>query len=352
MGRGNMSTATDNASGRQEEHIDEARGGGAGRVGNVGQRFALVGAWLVVIAVFGALQPDTFLTTANFQTIFGTQAVLVILAMGLLLPLTGGDFDLSIASVMSLSAMLTAILNVNEGWPIALAILAAIAMGVTAGFINGALVVGFGIDSFIVTLGSGTVLTGVLQWVSNFRSVSGVSNTLIDAVVTTRVLGLSLVFYYAVALTIVVWLVLEYVPVGRRLLFVGRSRNVARLSGMRVARLRWGALTASGGIAAAAGVCLVGLAGGADPSSGLSFLLPAFAAAFLGATSIKPGRFNAWGTFVAVYFLVTGITGFQLLGVSSFVQNLFYGGALIIAVLLAQLVTRSRTAAAGASSEG
>lgn len=348
-----MTTATDEAAGRREEHVPSGRSRNrAGLVGNVGQRFALVGAWLVVIAVFGALRPDTFLTTANFQTIFGTQAVLVILAMGLLLPLTAGDFDLSIASVMSLSAMLTAILNVNEGWPIGLAILASIAMGLVAGFINGALVVGFGIDSFIVTLGSSTLLTGVLQWVSDFRSVSGVSPTLIDAVVTTRFLGLSLVFYYAIALTVVLWAVLEYIPVGRRLLFVGRSRTVARLSGMRVTRLRWGALIASGGVAAAAGVCFVGLAGGADPSSGLSFLLPAFAAAFLGATSIKPGRFNAWGTFVAVYFLVTGITGFQLLGVSSFVQNLFYGGALIIAVLLSQLVTRYRTGSAAISSEG
>ena len=80
-----------------------------------------------------------------------------------------------------------------------------------------------------------------------------------------------------------------------------------------------------------------GTSGGAGPSSGASLLLPAFAAAFLGATSIMPGRFNPWGTLIAVYFLVTGITGLQLMGVQSYVQQLFYGGALLVAVALSQL---------------
>ena len=316
------------------------------------ERYALLGAWAIVIAVFGVLAPDTFLTTANFQTIFGTQAVLVIVCMGLLLPQTAGDFDLSIASILTLAAMLTAILNANQGWPIGLAILAALGAGALTGFLNGLIVVGFGVDSFIVTLGSSTLLIGIVQWISNFRTVSGVSNTLIDAVVTTRWFGISIMFYYAIALTIVLWLLLEHAPIGRRLLFVGRSRTVARLSGIRVGRLRWGAFIASGLISALAGVCFVGLQGGADPSSGLSYQLPAFAAVYFGATSIRPGRFNALGTFIAAYFLVTGITGFQLLGVSSFVQNLFYGGALIIAVLLSQLVGGRRVRTPQAVSEG
>jgi ribose transport system permease protein len=317
-----------------------------------GERFALLGAWLFVIVVFGFLLPDTFLTLANFQTIFGTQAILVMLVMGLLLPLTAGEFDLSVASVMSLSAMVTVLLNVRAGWPIGAAILAAILMGAAIGWCNGAMIVRFGVDSFIVTLGTSTVLLGVLQWVSDFRSVSGVSSILIDAVVTDRLFGISPMFYYGLVLTVIIWLLLEHSPVGLRLLFVGRGRNVALLSGMRVGRLRWGALIASSSIAAGAGVCLAGLAGGADPSSGLSFLLPAFAAAFLGATTIRPGRFNAWGTFAAVYFLVTGITGFQLLGVSSYVQNLFYGGALIVAVLLSRFVAHNRGAAGRSTREG
>jgi ribose transport system permease protein len=134
--------------------------------------------------------------------------------------------------------------------------------------------------------------------------------------------------------------VLEYRPIGRRLLFVGRGRNVARLSGVRVERVRFGALVASAAVGGLAGVLYAGTIGGADPSSGASFLLPAYAATFLGATSIVPGRFNPWGSIVAVYFLVTGVTGLQLLGADSYVQQLFYGGALILAVALSQAVGR------------
>jgi ribose transport system permease protein len=103
-------------------------------------------------------------------------------------------------------------------------------------------------------------------------------------------------------------------------------------------RVRFGALVASGTLAAAAGVLYAGTTGGADPSSGATYLLPAFAAAFLGATAIAPGRFNPWGSFVAVYFLWTGITGLQLHGARGFVQQLFYGSALVLALALPRLM--------------
>jgi ribose transport system permease protein len=115
---------------------------------------------------------------------------------------------------------------------------------------------------------------------------------------------------------------------------------VSRLSGINVGHVRWGALATSAFVASIAGIFYAGSLGGADPTSGLAFLLPAFAAAFLGATAIQPGRFNPIGTFVAVFFLVSGITGLQLLGADSFVQQLFYGGALILAVALSQIVRR------------
>jgi ribose transport system permease protein len=135
-----------------------------------------------------------------------------------------------------------------------------------------------------------------------------------------------------------VWYVLSYTAIGWRLLFVGRGREVARLSGIDVDRARLGALIVSSSFGALAGVLYAGTTGAADPTSGLTYLLPAFAAAFLGATSILPGRFNPIGATIAVYFLVTGITGLSIIGISTFVQNLFYGGALVIAVTLSQIV--------------
>jgi ribose transport system permease protein len=307
------------------------------------ERYALLAAWGITCVVFGILRPDTFLTTSNFTTIFGSQAILVVLALALLPPLTAGDYDLSVAATMTLSCMTLALLNVNHGWSIGAAVLAALGVGLAIGVVNGALVVLLDIDSLIATLGTSTFIAGVVLWISNSQTVSGISNTLINLVVLDRFLGIPLEFYYGIALGLVLFYVFEFMPVGRRLLFVGRGRSVARLSGIHVARLRWGALVVSGLISAFAGVLYAGTLGSADPTSGLSFLLPAFAAAFLGATTIIPGRFNPIGSIAAVYFLVTGITGLQLLGVQTFVQQLFYGGALVLAVALSQLARR-RTA--------
>jgi ribose transport system permease protein len=304
------------------------------------QRYALVAAWALVILGFAVFGPNVFFTWRNFTNIFGSQAVAVLLTLALLIPLTAGDYDLSVAFTLTLSSMIVALLNVNEHWAIVPAVMAALACGLAVGIVNGSLVVIFGIDPFIVTLGTGTFVQGIVFWISNSNTISGISPGLVNLVFNDTFLGIPLAFYYALVLCVVLWYVLEFMPIGRRLLVVGRGRNVARLSGMNVNRIRWGALVASGFISAFAGVVYAGTNGSADPSSGQSFLLPAFAAAFLGATAIMPGRFNPWGAIIATYFLVTGITGLQLLGVASFVQQLFYGGALVIAVALSQIARR------------
>jgi ribose transport system permease protein len=179
--------------------------------------------------------------------------------------------------------------------------------------------------------------------VTNSSTIGGIDDSLVDAVVGERVLGVPLAFYYALIAVVVMWYVFDYTPLGRRLLFVGRGREVARLNGVAVDRVRFGALVASATLAAAAGVVYAGVLGSADPYSGLNFLLPAFAAAFLGATTILPGRFNPWGAVVAVYFLGTGITGLTMLGIPLWVTNVFNGGALILAVTISQL-SRGREA--------
>lgn len=325
---------------------ESGRSGGWRPTGHFFEAIALPLAWVAIVVVFGFLRPETFLSTANLSSILASQAILVVVALGLIVPLTAGDYDLSVASVVLLSAMLVAILNARLGVPIPLAILAALGAGVIVGLINGALVVLIRIDSLIVTLGMGTFVTGFVQFISSSNTVSGISSALVDLVIVKRFLGIPLSFYYAMVIALSVWYVFSYTPVGRRLLVVGRGREVARLSGIRVGAVRWGSLVASAGIAAFAGVLYAGTSGAASPTSGLELLLPAFAAAFLGATAINPGRFNAWGTVVAVYFLVTGITGLQLLGAQNYVQNLFYGAALIFAVALSQFVRRRRAAGA------
>ncbi|WP_222706033.1 ABC transporter permease [Homoserinibacter sp. GY 40078] len=297
---------------------------------------ALPLAWLVVAVIFSILQPAAFLTWSNVASMFASQTVLVVLTLALIVPLTTGDFDLSVGAVVGISAMTVAILNASMGLPIGLAILVALIVGLVIGLINGALIVLLGIESLIVTLGMSTVITGVTLWVSEARTITGVDQALIDAVIRTRLLGIPIEFFYGLLLALVIWYVFEFTPIGQRMLIVGRNRDVARLAGIRVGRVRWGALATSSLIAAFGGVLVVGTSGSAGPSTGLDLLLPAFAAAFLGSTTVKPGRFNPWGTLIAAYFLVTGITGLQLLGGQTFVQNLFYGGALIVAVAFSQ----------------
>ena len=302
------------------------------------ERYGLIVAWLLIIVVFGYLKPQTFLTWPNFSTIFGSQAVLVVITLGLIIPLTANDFDVSIAYVMTLSSMLIAVLNVQLGVPIGWAILAALSVGLLVGLVNGFFITVFRIHSLIVTLGVGTFLHGVTLWISDSMTISGISPVLTNSVIVTRLFGIPLEFYYAMIICVIVWYVFEYTALGRRVLFVGRGREVARLSGIHTDRIRWGCLIASSFLGALAGVLYAGTQGAADPVSGLSYLLPAFAAAFLGSTSIIPGRFNPWGAALAVYFLVTGITGLIFMGVSTFVQDIFYGGALVLAVTLSQLV--------------
>ncbi len=302
------------------------------------ERFALVAAWLLLIVIFGILMPDSFLRWRSFSTLFGSQAVLVVLTLAIIIPLTSGDFDLSGASTLTMSCMLIAVLNVKLGWPIAPVVLVALASGVIIGAVNALFVLYFRIHSLIVTLGVGTFVNGLILWVSNSQTISGVSMGLVEWVIINRFLGIPLAFFYALILAAVIWYALEYTIPGRKLLFVGRGREVSRLNGINVDRVRATSFVLSGLISAFAGVLYAGMTGSADPLSGLNLLLPAFAAAFLGATTISPGRFNAFGAVISVYFLVTGITGLTMLGADAYVQNLFYGGALVIAVSLSQLV--------------
>ena len=305
-------------------------------------RFGLIVAWGLMILIIGIFKPDQMFAWNSYASMFGSQAMIVVLALGLIIPLTTGDFDLSVASTMGLAAMTLAVLNVQQGWGISETILVVLLVGAVVGAVNAVFVLWFGIHSLIVTLGTGYFINGLVLWISNSATVSGVSPGLVKVVILTRFLGIPLAFWFAAVLAVAIWYSFQHTALGRRLLFVGRGREVARLSGVNVTRVRAGALIASGLISALAGVLYAGIFGAADPSSSLSFLLPAFAAAFLGSTTLYPGRFNAPGAFVAVFFLSTGIMGLNFLGAQGFVKNLFYGGGLVVAVSISQLIRKRR----------
>jgi ribose transport system permease protein len=310
---------------------------------DLSERYGILVLWAVVIIVFSLLRPDTFFTSSNFETIFGTQAVQLVITLGLIVSLTAGEFDLSVASVMGFGATMLAILNVNDGWALGPAIIVTLLVGLVIGSVNAFLVVRVGVSSLIVTLGMGTLLSGIGFGISHSVTIGGISPDLLTAMQTT-IFGLPIAFYIGLLFVVLLWYVLGYTPLGRHLLFVGEGRQVARLAGLRVDSMRALALITTALICTIAGIMQAGVVGAADPGGGPPYLLPAFAGAFLGQTVINPGRFSAWGVFVATYFLVTGITGLQLLGGAGWVQDVFYGGALVVAVTLAQLVARRRRA--------
>jgi ribose transport system permease protein len=303
-------------------------------------RYGILGAWLLIIVLFAILEPTTFFTVANFETVFGSQAVLLILALALLIPLTVGEFDLSVTGAMSVSAVLIGFLNVQHGWPILPAVLVALASGVIIGLINTFFVMVVGVQSIVVTLGSGTLWMGVAYGIEP-SNVAGISPGLVN-VTATNIIGLPLAFWYGLILTLLAWYVYSFTPLGRYLHFVGANRQVSRMSGIPVTSIRAGSLMVSAIVSSLSGVILVGTLASSSPSDSSAFLLPAFAAVFLGATAITPGRFNPWGTFIAVFFLITGITGLELFGLSGWVENVFYGASLVLAVALSRLAARRR----------
>jgi ribose transport system permease protein len=302
-------------------------------------RYALVFVLAALIVVFSLLRPDTFFTSGNFQSILTTEAVLVILALGVILPLAAGEFDLSVAAVLGFSAGLLAHLTAELDWAVLPALFVTLLAALAIGAVNALFVVKFGVNSFITTLGIGTVVGGIALAIFGAETIGGIPPSFTDPF-REKIFGLQSPVFLALALAVVIWFFLEHTPSGRHLFFTGEGREAARLAGVRVNRLRFGSLIASATFAWLAGVVLAAQTGAAQASYGQPFLLPAFAAGFLGATTIKVGRQNAWGTLVAVYLLAVGTTGLQLLGAADWVDDVFNGSALVLGVALARLVSR------------
>jgi ribose transport system permease protein len=302
-------------------------------------RYGLILALLVLIALFTALRPTTFFTFTNLAINLNTKAVLVLLVLATLPALSAGLYDMSVAGAMGISYVLMGYLNIVLGWPIGIAISAALFAGLAIGLVNAALIVGVGINSLIATLGMGTLLSGMALGI-NGSTVSGLTAEFVGFF-RFSMGGIQMVFAIALIATIVLWYVFGHTPFGRYLFIVGAGPDVARLSGLRVKSIQTSALLIASLGAAFAGIALAGTQNSVDPNSASKLLLPAFSAAFLGSTAIVPGRFNAWGAFTAVYFLATGITGLQFLGLSGWIENVFYGASLVVAVLLS-FIARKR----------
>jgi ribose transport system permease protein len=309
----------------------------AGRnLGRVLERFGALGFLVVSFAVFSALRPQTFPTGVNIESILLSQSMLGLITMGLLLVLAVGEFDLSLGYVIDFCTMIFGVLTAYHHWSWFPAMLVTLLAGSLSGLVNGILVVRFRIHSFIATLGTGTVLTGLTIWLTNGQIIDqGLPNQVIW-LGQEQILGIGFPVYIMVLAVLIFAFLLRSTPFGRSLYAVGGGREVARLAGLRTERLIVIAFVVSGLMAAAAALIGIGLGGSAHPDVGDQFLLPAYAAAFLGATTIEPGRFNVWGTVVAILLLAVLVAGVQQLGAPYWVSPVFNGLALVVAVGLAR----------------
>lgn len=300
--------------------------------------------WALLVLIFALWIPDLFLQTSTVKQVLTFQAISAIVALGLILPVAAGAFDLTIAGTLTVSVCFTA-WALTSGYGIVVAAGGSILIGVVIGLANSMVVVKLKVNSFIGTLGMSSILIAIAYMITDSSqivlSTSGYAPFFEFA--RTELFGLPLAVYYAALISLFLWWILEYTPGGRYLYAVGGNPVASRLAGVRVGRVTMIAFIASGASSAFAGIVYLATIGTATPDSGSGYLLPAFSAVFLGATQIRPGRVNVLGTLVAIFLLATGVTGLQLAGAPSYVTQLFNGAALIVAVALAARTARRQS---------
>jgi ribose transport system permease protein len=250
------------------------------------------------------------------------------------------DFDLSFASMISLSMGVAVVLMASHGvsWPVAA--LVALGLGLAAGLVNGFLVSYLGASSFIITLATGTFLTGIEFAITDQNTIAAGIPTDFSAITQGTTLGLNNQIYFGAAIALIVWILLDWTEPGRYMRAIGGNPEAARLSGVRVRAFRlWGFVIVAL-LAALVGLILASYAASYSPNSGASYLLPAYAAVFLGAAVFKPGEFNIPGTVVGVLFLGVIQTGLTMLSLETFIIYLVQSSILVIAVLLSRIGQR------------
>lgn len=311
------------------------------RAGLVLFLFALI-LWFSIDSTSG----DLFTSEANVRQVLANQAVTGIIALAMVAPLVAGYFDLSVPAIAGLANVAMASLIGTHGHPVWVGIVATLLIAGAAGAINGLLVAGLKLNAFIVTLGTYTLIGGLLQWYTEGQTISNGIPETFETWGSETWVSVPRPFWLLLIVGLVLWFVLTQVPFGRRLESIGSNERAARLVGIRVDRAVFLAFVGSGVLAGVAGILLTSRSGSADPTSGQVYLFPALAAVFLGATTIRPGRYNVWGTIIGVLFVAIAVNGFTLLGADAWVTPVFNGASLVAAVLISTLVARQRASQA------
>jgi ribose transport system permease protein len=298
-----------------------------------------------LFALFSFLLPNTYPTSSNLRAILSNQSIPALLALGAMIPIVTAKFDLSMGYTLGLSHIVVMYLLVNSTLPWVFICLIAILGSAVVGLVNGLLVEFAQIDSFIATLGTGSVLYAFSGWITHGGRIvpplKGLPHGFTN-LMNAKFLGLPIGAFYIIALVFILVIVLEYLPAGRGLYVIGSNPRAAELIGIPKRRYVVLAFVSASSITGFAGCLLAAQQQIGNPSIGAEYLLPAFVGALLGSTTIRLGRANALGTLVAVAILAIGVSGIQQLGAEFWATPLFNGLTLLAAVGLAGYSARRR----------
>ena len=298
-------------------------------------RYALPTVFVLFVIFFSFAVPDLFPTLDTVTTLLRTESVLG--DSGDRADLSAGDRPLRrFSRAFALRAILVTGLPSLQGLPLGVSVVLAILGCALVGLVNGIFVAKVGINALVTTLGTSIIVTGSVAWYTHGNVIYTNVPKALPQFSDLALLGVPAPALVLTAVAAVAWYTLDHTPFGRQLYAVGGSAEAAHLSGVNVTRLTLLAFVISGFLSGVAGVLEASQLGSGNPNVGPPFLLPAFAAAFLGATAFKVGVFNVLGTALAVFTVAVGITGLQLMGVEFFVAPIFQGIALIAAVTAAR----------------
>jgi ribose transport system permease protein len=302
-------------------------------------RYGTIIGLLLMVAFFSFNAPDTFFSRANFLNILSQASLTAIIAAGLTYTLVVGEFDLSIGNVASFVGLIVCGLMAKEHLPIALAIALALLLGIGIGTVNGLLVTKVRINAVIATIGVGTMLSGLGFAYSSFPIATGVPRDFI-MIAVGRTFGVPNPVFIMVAVLVVLWVILNKTDIGQKMQAVGSNIEAARLSGIRVDRIKMFAFATAGFCSALTGTLLSSLLGSGTLAAADGYLLDAFAAVFLGSATLRDGEFHIVGTLVGVLILAVGFNGLSIFGAPTYFQPIFKGGILVLAVGLSALARR------------
>lgn len=307
-------------------------------------RYAVLVGFAAMFAVFWILRPEVFGTTDNVRTIFEQASVVVILAVGVTVVMTTGEFDLSFPGLVGVCAVISVKAMADWGADPALATVMALAIGLAGGLTAGALVATKRTSSFIVTLALNTVWGGLALGLSGNggSTIVEVAPGYVD-ISSQELLGIKLPVFYAAAIAIVFAVILRRTVFGRQARAIGTNADAARLSGIPMARVRIGAFALMGLCSGAVAVIMTSQLAQFTPGIASGLFIPPFVAAFFGIAVLARGSFNIFGSVVGALFIGTLETGLIVVGAEAWIGNMVVGAALLVILFIAAAEARSQT---------